>query len=369
LKIVNESPFIAGWTSGFEKDGREVAVVAVKASYKLRPVNGASPELCDEQTPLIEADQFGPDPSTDAPVRENDFSLFKPACDVLAFAQAYAPRGQPAPSFEVALEVGACRKSFRVVGRRQWVRSLGTVTSTRPIPFVTQQISYDVAFGGTEADPSDPKHVKTFLRNPAGIGYRPFKANIDQAPLPLTENLKEAVSDPVGDYVPMALGPVGRNWHPRYTLAGTYDAKWLDNKLPFLPDDFDFRYFQAAAADQQIPYPLGGEPIVLSNLAAEGELRSSIPREGVVISFINKNGKLESKAANLDTVVLEPDSDRMFLTWRAVHRLSRDFFELGEMLVELKSRHRSGLARAHAHRKPFFENLGDFVKYRRQGRS
>ena len=42
----------------------------------------------------------------------------------------------------------------------------------------------------------------------------------------------------------MAFGPVGRSWQPRIRWAGTYDQKWMDEKFPFLPEDFDERYYQ-----------------------------------------------------------------------------------------------------------------------------
>jgi len=50
-----------------------------------------------------------------------------------------------------------------------------------------------------------------------------------------------------------------RNWEPRYKLAGTYDQKWLDDVFPFLPADFDERYYQAAPEDQQVPWLKGGD--------------------------------------------------------------------------------------------------------------
>lgn len=39
---------------------------------------------------------------------------------------------------------------------------------------------------------------------------------------------------------------MGRSWQPRLRYAGTYDQHWMDERLPFLPEDFDLRYFQSA---------------------------------------------------------------------------------------------------------------------------
>lgn len=54
---------------------------------------------------------------------------------------------------------------------------------------------------------------------------------------------------------PAGFGPLGKAWAPRLALAGTYDARWLDERHPRLPEDFDFAYWNGAPADQQIDFP------------------------------------------------------------------------------------------------------------------
>ena len=75
------------------------------------------------------------------------------------------------------------------------------------------------------------------------------------APVSNTEEISDPVRDPGGRYRPMAFGPIGRGWPSRIRYAGTYDQNWIDNVFPFLPDDFDTRYFQCAPEDQQIAVP------------------------------------------------------------------------------------------------------------------
>ena len=53
----------------------------------------------------------------------------------------------------------------------------------------------------------------------------------------------------------MSFGPMGRGWPGRIEYGGTYDQNWIDNIFPFLPPDFDDRYFQMAPPDQQIDLP------------------------------------------------------------------------------------------------------------------
>jgi hypothetical protein len=67
MEFVNESGLQAGWTLGFERDGRELLVVAVKATYAL-PANGEEAVLAEEQAKLTEADEFTGEPGFSAPL-------------------------------------------------------------------------------------------------------------------------------------------------------------------------------------------------------------------------------------------------------------------------------------------------------------
>ena len=76
--------------------------------------------------------------------------------------------------------------------------------------------------------------------------------------------------------------------------------------MPFLPDDFDTRYFQAAADDQQVPYPQGGEPIEIVNSLGRGA--SSPPAQDWRSSSSSsaRSGRITQKIANLDTILFLP---------------------------------------------------------------
>ena len=50
---------------------------------------------------------------------------------------------------------------------------------------------------------------------------------------------------------------MGRGWPGRIEYGGTYDQNWIDNVFPFLPADFDDRYYQMAPPDQQTDPPAG----------------------------------------------------------------------------------------------------------------
>ena len=120
-------------------------------------------------------------------------------------------------------------------------------------------ISYDNAFGGTDAAMRDPAQHGTYLPNPVGRGWHKhiYPELVVGTPVSNTEEIGDPVRDPGGKYRPMAFGPIGRGWPSRIGYAGTYDQNWIDNVFPFLPADFDTRYFQCASDDQQIAAPAG----------------------------------------------------------------------------------------------------------------
>lgn len=326
----------AGYTMGMEPSGRELLVVCIKGTFSFPEQEGAEPQLAKKQEPLVEADTFTGEPGFSAPVYESDYAPHKPFCDVLLNGSAYAPGGRLVEKVTVALQVGTMSKTFTVTGDRVWVQNCYSsgVLFSPPVPFTVKKISYDKAFGGTDNSYQDPAKVHACMSNPIGAG---FQYHLDSEflhgkPLPNTEEPGHPVTDPRGSYRPMSFGPVGRGWQPRSGYGGTYDQNWIDNIFPFLPPDFDNRYYQAAPEDQQIPYPQGGEPVGLLNLTPEGRTVFRLPRKQMLVWFLLQNGEEVSKPAVLDTIILEPDARRFMLVWRAAMPLKRNMFEV-EMVV------------------------------------
>jgi hypothetical protein len=335
MELLNDTRMPAAYTVAFDPDGRECIVVAVKGTFGFPP-DGGAPELLPDQVPLVMADTFTGQPGLSAPVYEADFSPRKPRCDVLVVGSAHAPGGQPAERVPVGFRVGQLTKSFGVVGDRVWQRSGLGYAPSEPRLFTVKPISYDVAFGGVDTGGhEDATRHKTYLRNPAGRGYRGYTSgsNVVGSLVSNTEEVNRPVDKPDGDYTPMAFGPLGRGWEPRFRLAGTYDQRWLDDVFPFLPGDFDERYFQAAPPDQQIDYPAGGEDVVLLNLTPEGRTEFRLPVLRVPVEFTDAEYERTERLAVVDTVVIEPDQRRLTLTWRVSQRLKRNILEMRGVVV------------------------------------
>lgn len=368
MDFVNKSGVQAGWTMGFDRDGREMIIVAVKATFSIPGNEKTEPVLAAEQVPLTESDTFTGEPGLSAPIYESDYAHRKPRCDVLLNGSAYAPNGKEAERVTVSLRVGTMEKSFDVVGNRQWKRGILLVDSTYPEPFTVMPISYDRAFGGVDRSQEDPLKHRWYPTNHAGVGYHDCldPKFIDGKPLPNTEETGRKVIHPQGKYKPMSFGSIGRAWQPRPIYAGTYDQEWLDNQAPFWPDDFDYRYFQAALEDQQRSYPQGGEEVVLTNLTPRGITRFRLSRMEMPVVMIPAQGREFQAETRIDTLFIEPDQRRFMLTWRATVPMKRSCFDIIQTIVggDLRSVRR---ARSTAG-KTRYASLDDMIKARRTTR-
>jgi len=360
MNIQNATPYQSGWTMGFERDGRELLAVMVKATFQIPEKPGEPPPLAPEQAKLTEADVSSGEPGFSAIVYESDYAHRKPFCDILLNGSAYVPNGGTAREIGVGLRVGSLEKVFKVVGDRHWGVGILTVSASPPKPFSVMPISYDCAFGGF--DNSNPELLRVYNQNPAGKGFSYHMKKLDGSPLPNTEKLGQSVERPGGSYHPMAFGPIGRAWEPRCKFAGTYTKQWIETRAPFWPDDFDYRHFQASPPDQQMPYLQGGEEVALANLSPRGTIRFCLPVIPMPAIFIPHQGNDHHVQAVIDTLMLEPDLNRFSITWRATMSMRRSLFDIKEIIIGqmpqswLRSRRFPG--------KTWYRNLDELVKAR-----
>jgi hypothetical protein len=329
----------AGYNMGLEPSGRELLVVVIKGSFVL-PKAGEPVQLADEQLPLIMADTFTGEPGFSAPVHEIDFAPRKHRCDVLLTGHARAPEGRQVTRLRAGLRVGAMEKSFDVVGDRVWQAGLTGIGVSAPLPFTEMPVSYDRAFGGVDRTSADEAEHDAYLPNPVGRGWHKHLKNVwvDGKPLPNIEESGHAVDFPSDKYRPMALGPLGRGWPQRARFAGTYDQQWLDDVFPFLPKDFDERYYQAAPEDQQLSLPNGPLEVVLTGFTADGPRRFMLPHFEAPVHVFPKHGEREDHIATLDTIVFEPDLGRFTMSWRVARPLKKSMHEIAQVLVGKKGR-------------------------------
>lgn len=364
MNFVDQTGGSSGWTMGFDRDGRELIVVAIKATFTL-PLEGEPAQRSPLQLPLTTSDAFTGEPGASAPLYEVDFAHRKSACDVLLNGRAYAPEGRLADTVPVAMKVGSMLKAFHAVGHRTWQGGLFGLSPGTPEPFDAVTLSYDNAFGGVDTGDGD-EPPRTYAANPVGRGYRPSKRGLKQQAMPNTQEIERPIDDPAGHYRPMSFGAIGRNWQPRAAFAGTYDQQWIEQRAPFWPANFDDRYFQAAPQDQQIPHPTGGEEVVLRNLSPQAHIAFRLPAFCPKVLFVPHRGPILEMRAMTDTLLFEPDHHRFCMTARVAMAMRRSCFDLQTIVAGASMRDWLGERRFGS--KPYYKNLAELVAARRRTR-
>lgn len=335
MQILNQTGFLHEFTMGMDKAAHEYLVVVVKGTFDFPDTPGSPVRKSTGQVPLVMADMQTGEPGYSATLWETDFAFRKPRCDVIANGFAYAPGGRPAERVPVGIKVGKWSKRFEAVGNREW-RAVGPVfAATAPQPFLKMPTSYDNAWGGTDRLNPEDKLPGSYRGNPVGVGWAQTRNQrfIPGLRLPNTQAAGEEIRSPFGDYRPMSFGPMGRGWPGRIEYGGTYDQNWIDNVFPFLPEDFDERYFQMAPIDQQIDYPKGGEEVQLVNLTPRGREVFHLPETALQITLFKGHKKAFDGEILPDTILFDPENCRFSLVWRVQQRIQRTILDFSECWI------------------------------------
>ena len=338
-QVDNRTPFAAerGWVR--DRNGAEVWLVAVKCTFDIRP--DGSTEVSAEQPPVLRSPQYTGEPGKSSLKYDADLILTKTTTDVVVIGHAYAPDGRPDVQMDAGFRVGPVQKIVRVTGDRMW----GPEGVSAPRPFAKMPLVYERAFGGVDARSDRPDRDWDW-RNPVGTGFAVSSSHLSGVRLPNVEYPNDVVTAWNDRPLPAGFGPIGSHWQPRAGLAGTYDDNWMNTRQPLLPADFDERFFQCAAQDQQAPAFLrGGEPVVLHRLTPEGDLRFVLPR--IFLGFDTRfyDGSREiHKARRLHSVILEPDYPRVSLVWHTALACHFKVQKLERTIVTLKARLTDGSA-------------------------
>lgn len=313
LNIVNDSKMRFAWLAGRVPPRPLTGTFFVKATWKLNL--GAAAELLpeDEQLNVDGEKTEGDDPAA-PPVYPGDFALFKPSADVLLVGHAHTPQAKPLTQMLVTLRVGKWSKSLAVFGDRVWAVGLLSSRLGNPMPFTNMSLNWDRALGGPsfKANPHgrgvDPTQV-------AGVGMVPFAPNVESPARLVTSHSSRPE--------PASFAPLGSAWPQRARNLGTYNSKWQRERWPWLPDDFEWSYFNAASQDQRIEgFLRGDESIVLEGMHPEHprfetQLPGLRPRW-----FLRQKHKdkleFEEVPLRLDTLWIDADNLRAVTVWRGI---------------------------------------------------
>lgn len=317
-----------------DKDQRDHIAVVIKATFDIQ--NGAQDlNVSENQEPLAMAPVYWGDPGVSSLKYTSDAYLYKPHTDVVLNGTAYARQG-PVEQLDAGFQVGPVKKLVRVIGNRVWYRGMGSWLKSNPVPFEEMALRFENAFGGEDRSHPNPEKHRREEHNPVGKGFASSgrAEHLDGLALPNLENPRTLMGRWSDKPKPAAFGFVDSFWMPRISYAGTYDKQWEKTRCPLLPDDFDSRFFNAAPADQLSQKHLtGGDPIRTLNVTRDKDLAFFLPQKSFEIAVWIKT-KRQDHTPVLDTVVIEPDENRLLLTWRASVPCPREFLYIDAIRIK-----------------------------------
>ncbi|HEY6882363.1 MAG TPA: DUF2169 domain-containing protein [Polyangiales bacterium] len=327
LQLKNETPFQAAIALFPNAKGVDSAYLVVTATFALEP----TPAVAQEQLAPTRSDVYFEEPGSSSLRFPAELHLGKPSTDVIVVGHARSPGGKPVPELGVGVEVAERKKVARVLGDRVWTG----MSLTRPAPFTEIPLIYERAFGGVLA--LDNGTSLSEERNPLGKGLSYARGAPRRGdPMPNLEDPRQPVVPGVRP-APVGFGAVLPAWLPRRTYAGTYDETWQQTRAPYLPDDFQPRYFNCAADGLTFDrYFRGGEPITLMGMSERGPLTSRVPTVQLRTTFVIAGQKHE-RPNHLQTVLLEPDQQRMRLTFHAEIECDKRALQVEAVEVALAS--------------------------------
>ena len=331
--VENRTPFVH---TVFEKagpTGQRYDVLLVKATCALRTsaIRAGREDgiaLLSEAAPIHPADTHFGEPERSSVQHAGDLVLFKPGTDVLITGTARPPT-PTAKRWPAQIELHDpkdskrhWRRQLRLLAPRHWQWTLlkGWHLS-EPEAVESVPLRYELAFGGGYA------HKDKWIAhaaNPVGVGF-PGPEHMDRAqryPAPQIEVYDHHSTLKPGGILPVpALGPIPRTWAARAQYAGTwnepFDAERTSGGRSY-PPDFDPRFFHAAHPDAIFSRPLrGDERLGLHGLQGEDQrCVGRLPRYTVEAQVIVASGAATVAPLQLDTLEIDLDTQRLYLSWR-----------------------------------------------------
>ena len=324
LQLTNQTGFAGTFFVVPNPDGIDAAYVVIKGTFALTE---AGLRLAEEQIPPVLAPEYYGDPAITSIRSPSDVSLMTPGTDIVVHGHAHALGGRPTWQSDVSVTIAGLRRSIRVFGDRVWGAG-GTIEWVAP--FVRMPLVWERAYGGTDITDSGPVAEP---RNPAGVGYR-GKGSVRPVvgtALPNIEDPTALISGPGDSPAPAGFASIAPHWQPRVSFAGTYDEAWQQSRAPYLPADFDPRFFQIAAPGMAFTgYLHGGEPIEVRGMTPNGVLSFHLPSTRVEATFVI-DGVPTRQPAVLDSVLIDTEASSVSLVWRATQTCDKKVLRLNEI--------------------------------------
>jgi len=355
-QVINPTSFPHALYRKLGPGDQEYDVVVVRATYRFTEDNWPLFESSHQQPirwqPTLEgdSDNLYAQVITD----DRDVLLGKLSTEVHVHGTLRSPTGQPRSTWQVRVQVGPVGKRLIVRGPREfrW-QLLGGWRVTDPTPVSEVPLDYRYAFGGHYSLPDGDALANTlyYPDNPAGRGWLPSRADykrvssevarylkpdlnaVTRLPAPQLEDPDWLVTSPFDRPAPAGFGPIAPWWEPRVSYQGTFDDHWKTQRLPYWPEDFDYRFHHSAPADLVAPdYLRGDELMILTNCLPNSRAimvgdrqrfrhRTRLPGIALQALTDHASGQRGNTPLALDSVVIDLDREDVSLTWRALFPL------------------------------------------------
>ncbi|MCZ8502749.1 DUF2169 domain-containing protein [Vibrio lentus] len=287
----------------FQRDhnGNEVWIVVGKRSWQL--VGSVWKE--QEEVEIYDDPVYLGEVGLSAMKADQEFSVVKTNTDVLIFGKARSYAKKAVTYHECRLLIdGHIDKTISVLGDRQWIEHGGSVTLSKPLPFVEKEIDFSCAIGGD-------------LRNRLGGGIADTKGELLKQKVPSVFYPTEDWSATPKNTRVAGFGPLAPFFGARQQYAGTFDDDWLENRKPLYPVDFDQRFYQSAPLDQQCKgFISGGERLMMSGFCHNDALSFRFPKEMYVAEAQFKNANYQVDMP-ISTVFIDTEARILSISYSA----------------------------------------------------
>lgn len=352
MLLKNKTPFLFGYKATSRNPPQHELVAIVRAKYWLKAnepltlarssavagdtidvlAEGQSQSANDLEDALVllgqgnlRADEFhaGDEERQGELLYASDFADFKIGAEILVRASCYP--ATPSDKSTVEVRLGDWSKELQVLGTHIWLDRIAGGHTSDIQPFGHMAVDYAHAYGGPD-----------FAANPVGKGHErresqdddsdeayapPRSARSEVMASKQASNIRYPKGERLRDGQPAGFGPINPQWPYRLSkLGAAYDDHWRRYRAPYYPEDFDWRYFHAAPADQQFPgYLDGDETLTLINLHPKtSKLRTQLPAKRLRLFVLDAQEQAREVPMHLDTVFADVDDEALYLTWRGL---------------------------------------------------
>jgi hypothetical protein len=325
MSFANETPHAALPAPLLEREGRDVVVTHVKATFTVAP-DGALRRADVPSAVRVNDVMRAPDDPRSSVLFPSDIGLEKVGADVVVVGEAVSTRKVLA--MDVAVAVKKRIVPLRVHGPRVYYEGVLGVAIGQAAPFERVPIAYENAYGGM----SDDLSVVEFA-NPSGVGVARSASDLVGRRAPQIEHPERPHTSAADRHAPVGYGAILSHWSPRKEHAGTFDERWRALRMPLLPEDYDARHGNVAHPSLRFEEGLvAGDPVRVLGMSLE-PFTFVLPIFAVAVRARYDGGEREVSRPAIDTVIVVPGERWVEVLCRAAFATGRGRRILREIVV------------------------------------